>query len=298
MKTILAFSNSDDATVDAVSAASTGSVKIVRINTDTDLVEIEHSSEAVNNDFKNIDAIWYRRPFESYDANTELTSDAIIYKQESSEMLWNHLLLVSKDKWINFPAENWLAERKLVQLRQAKKYGLITPKWLISRDAKIIQEFIRCSPNGCIAKPIDNGYIPHGNDLSIIYTSEITMDSDFSSARNCPTLIQYKIPKIHDVRSIYIDGHVLYVGIETRNLDCRRDEMRDAKYSIVNPPQNVHNAYINFIKSFGLRFSTSDFVLTPSGEWVFLENNPNGNWAWLEEYFPGVIVDHFLSGIK
>ena len=284
--------------MDAVSAASTGSVKIVRINTDIDFVEIEHSSEAVNDSLQSFDAIWYRRPFESYDAKVEFTADEIIYNQESSEMLWNHMLLVPKEKWINFPADNWFAERKLVQLRQAKQLGLSTPQWLISRDVRTIQEFIRSSPNGCIAKPIDNGYIPHGNGLSIIYTSKITLDSNFSSAKNCPTLIQFEIPKKYDVRSIYIDGHVLYIGIDTENLDCRRNEMRNAKYSIVNPPQNVHAAYVNFIKSFGLRFSTSDFVVTPSGEWVFLENNPNGNWAWLEEYFPGIIVEHFLSGIK
>jgi hypothetical protein len=34
---------------------------------------------------------------------------------------------------------------------------------------------------------------------------------------------------------------------------------------------------------FGLVYSASDFAITPDGEWVFLEMNPNGQWGWLEE---------------
>jgi D-alanine-D-alanine ligase-like ATP-grasp enzyme len=32
-----------------------------------------------------------------------------------------------------------------------------------------------------------------------------------------------------------------------------------------------------------LRFGALDFLVTPEGEWVFLEINPNGQWAWIEE---------------
>lgn len=33
----------------------------------------------------------------------------------------------------------------------------------------------------------------------------------------------------------------------------------------------------------GLRFGALDFLVTPSGEWYFLEVNPNGQWAWIEQ---------------
>jgi glutathione synthase/RimK-type ligase-like ATP-grasp enzyme len=33
----------------------------------------------------------------------------------------------------------------------------------------------------------------------------------------------------------------------------------------------------------GLRFGALDFVVTPDGEWWFLECNPNGQWAWIED---------------
>ncbi|MGH4016972.1 MAG: hypothetical protein ACRDSL_24205 [Pseudonocardiaceae bacterium] len=30
------------------------------------------------------------------------------------------------------------------------------------------------------------------------------------------------------------------------------------------------------------RFRRLDFIVTPSGEWIFLECNPNGQWAWIK----------------
>jgi len=34
--------------------------------------------------------------------------------------------------------------------------------------------------------------------------------------------------------------------------------------------------------SFGINFASLDMILTPEGEFVFLELNPNGQWYWLE----------------
>jgi hypothetical protein len=27
-----------------------------------------------------------------------------------------------------------------------------------------------------------------------------------------------------------------------------------------------------------------DFAVTPDGDWVFLELNPNGQWGWIEDH--------------
>ncbi|MDP9794725.1 D-alanine-D-alanine ligase-like ATP-grasp enzyme [Catenuloplanes nepalensis] len=32
-----------------------------------------------------------------------------------------------------------------------------------------------------------------------------------------------------------------------------------------------------------LRFAALDFIVTPDGDHVFLEANPNGQWAWIED---------------
>jgi hypothetical protein len=44
------------------------------------------------------------------------------------------------------------------------------------------------------------------------------------------------------------------------------------------------------VRQFGLQFSSMDFLLTPEGDYVFLDLNPNGQFYWLQtrllERFP------------
>ncbi len=35
--------------------------------------------------------------------------------------------------------------------------------------------------------------------------------------------------------------------------------------------------------SLGLRFGALDLLVTEDGRWHFLEVNPNGQWAWIEQ---------------
>lgn len=37
------------------------------------------------------------------------------------------------------------------------------------------------------------------------------------------------------------------------------------------------------MSALGSRFGVLDFLVTPAGEWYFLEINPNGQWAWIEQ---------------
>ena len=36
------------------------------------------------------------------------------------------------------------------------------------------------------------------------------------------------------------------------------------------------------LRLYGLRFGAFDLIVTPQGEVVFLELNPNGQWLWIE----------------
>ncbi|NYH77532.1 hypothetical protein FHR84_000846 [Actinopolyspora biskrensis] len=44
------------------------------------------------------------------------------------------------------------------------------------------------------------------------------------------------------------------------------------------------------LDSFGLDYGALDFVVTPDGDWVFLEINPGGQYGWLES-----ATDHPLT---
>ena len=48
-------------------------------------------------------------------------------------------------------------------------------------------------------------------------------------------------------------------------------------------PETLQRALVRLTHSYGLNFSAPDLVETPDGRFVFLDLNPDGDWAWIEE---------------
>lgn len=66
------------------------------------------------------------------------------------------------------------------------------------------------------------------------------------------------------------------------------------KHEIIDLGKSVDDNLVRLIKSFGLTFGAVDLVLTPSDDLVFLEVNPNGQWAWLE-VLTGAPISHAFA---
>jgi glutathione synthase/RimK-type ligase-like ATP-grasp enzyme len=50
----------------------------------------------------------------------------------------------------------------------------------------------------------------------------------------------------------------------------------------------------SMLTSLGLVYGAFDFVRTPAGDLVFLEVNPTGEWAWLEDRLGFPMRDSFI----
>ena len=47
--------------------------------------------------------------------------------------------------------------------------------------------------------------------------------------------------------------------------------------------ENIARKCREYLAHLGLNFGCFDFIVTPSGDYVFLECNPNGQWLWVED---------------
>ncbi|MGH9847842.1 MAG: MvdC/MvdD family ATP grasp protein, partial [Blastocatellia bacterium] len=56
----------------------------------------------------------------------------------------------------------------------------------------------------------------------------------------------------------------------------------DVPHRPVTIPPAVATALRNLVTHFNLVFGAIDLIVTPADEYVFLENNPNGQWYWIE----------------
>lgn len=289
------WSNSEDATVNYICEKKPDWLDIVRFNSDIPFpITIGKGSALPLSD---IDVLWHRRPFENaYISDT--VGDKVAFS-EIEESLWNYLMQIPKYKWLNFPTLNWVADKKINQLIHAEECGLITPEWILTNNEKEARSFLHKYNWKCIIKPVNCGYFINNDKVYHVYTNETSAENlNLSIISNCPTYFQTKIAKQYDVRSVYLNGKTIYIGIYGGPLDVRRNEMKGVQYKLVKPPEQVDSSYKRLMLREELNFCTSDFIVTSENQWVFLENNPNGQWVWMDEYLNGAIIDFFYNNLR
>ena len=95
-----------------------------------------------------------------------------------------------------------------------------------------------------------------------------------------------RVDEIEQVMAIPPDGTM---GV------LSKDELRNAKNMFISAitlftrsamdgglPEEIADKCRRYLQHMGLNFGCFDFIVTPDGEYVFLECNPNGQWLWVE----------------
>ena len=112
-----------------------------------------------------------------------------------------------------------------------------------------------------------------------------------------PVLIQNKIEKYRDIRATVIGKQIFTVEIETNDID--RTDWRKPNllkdYKEHKLPDDLQTLIFELHKKLDLVYSAFDFILTPKGEYYFLETNPAGEWVWLERELNLPISDAIIS---
>ncbi|MCC6169854.1 MAG: hypothetical protein IT329_21735 [Caldilineaceae bacterium] len=101
-----------------------------------------------------------------------------------------------------------------------------------------------------------------------------------------PTQLQEYVEKAFELRIIVIHEKVYAVKIDSQAHEETKIDWR--LYTELNPhsifdlPQHIERFCIDFVKEQGLLYGAMDFIVTPKGDYYFLENNPFGQYLWLE----------------
>lgn len=122
----------------------------------------------------------------------------------------------------------------------------------------------------------------------MLYASIVTNDQlvHGDGVGSTAHMFQELIEHEYAVRLTVVDGRMFPAAIHAHSaaaaLDWRSDY--DAPtYEVVEVPPDVECGVKELMLSLRLRFGAFDFLVTPEGRWVFLEVNPNGQWAWIEQ---------------
>ena len=182
---------------------------------------------------------------------------------------------------------------KLYQLQLAATLGFAIPPTRVTNDPDALLDFYESSSRPLISKkaiPLANWR--HGERVQA-YTHPVKPADiiRYQSVRYTPVVFQENVAKHCELRVTVVGDQVFSAAIDSHAshrvaTDWRHylDVGGERMYSIHTLPQEVHGRCIQLLKSLGLCYGAIDLILTPDGEYVFLEINPGGQWGWIENY--------------
>lgn len=248
-----------------------------------------------------IRSVWYRRPFPCT-PSTDITEDAarefiVAESQVALEGLWRLLDCV----WVSHPDKLRIAEVKILQLKVAYDIGFTIPPTIITNSPDAAKEFYYTHHQEVVYKPQRWSKITEEDRVSLIYTNVIDEHhiQQVDAVKYAPALFQPYIPKKMEIRVVVVDRSVFAVELHSQDIqearqDWRRVNSTSIQHNPHNLPDDIQQKCIAIVDAFGLKFSSMDFILTPDNQYVFLELNPNGQWAWIQQLCPEIKIREAL----
>jgi glutathione synthase/RimK-type ligase-like ATP-grasp enzyme len=237
--------------------------------------------------FGQFTAGYYRRP-EPPEISPSVAGEAEHrYCAEEWQEALNSALASLHNRWLNSPIAILDAENKSRQLSVAIRIGFDVPDTLITNDFDRASEFVAQAPS--IGKPLRASLLAADVGERVIFTTRLSQISPdvAASIKVAPIIFQREIPKRCDVRVTVVGEQTFAAEINSQTnieteVDWRRGDHIDLSHTIHPLPSAIQKKCVMITHAFNLRFSAIDLVLDPSGNYWFLELNPNGQWAWIE----------------
>jgi glutathione synthase/RimK-type ligase-like ATP-grasp enzyme len=203
--------------------------------------------------------------------------------------------------WINPVESNCTSDLKLYQLRHALAAGLKIPDTLISNDPDEIREFINRCGGRAIHKLLQNitWKSEDGAKTFACCTTPVSCQDLPRDAvlRLSPGIFQPLIDKQFEVRVACFGNHLMAVQIDSQSDERARLDWRMGQWFVeMKPydlPEEIAEKIRRFLHTTGLAYAALDFIVTPDGEHVFLESNPQGQFLWMEDRAGLPVLDVF-----
>lgn len=308
-KTVLILSNTGDAHTDfLVKSCARLGVTCFRLNTDMfrragqidwtinqgeGVLRIDGRSCAL----KDVALLIYRRPVNVHEHRKDIEHWLGRLLDFEWTTVENALSLAVPGIVLNPVGASALARNKLAQLQAARKVGLAVPATLISNNIHELRAFL--DRHRCITKAIDNAYNVTANVLRSSATSIVTA-ADFAdyTTTDCPTLLQqaitpravWRIVTIADkAMGFRFSGDAILDHADSRHVD----EKLACEYMPI--PDGAGEKMVALCRAMGIVFASSDLIEDDTGRMWFIDLNPDGQWAYMQERCNVAIDDEIIK---
>ncbi|WP_448624132.1 MvdC/MvdD family ATP grasp protein [Geodermatophilus sp. URMC 64] len=244
--------------------------------------------------FHDICAAWYRRSralFAPLPSMNLLQGDLENFVRVQSSATLTALFGALQTMWVGQPFKLRRAEVKPLQLAEASKAGLATPATLISNDPERAAGFVEAlADTACAVKPLIATRVDGEEGARLPLTTVLPRGHALDSVALSPNIFQPYIEKAYELRCVVMGEQIFTAKLDSQAHQSTRTDWRagaveedDVTYEAFDLPERVEAGLHRLMRSFEINFASIDMIVTPDGEFVFLDLNPNGQWLWLEE---------------
>lgn len=267
-------------------------------------ITVDHSTVSLNG----VSAVWNRRLLRPWIDRHR--ADPLLH-QYVAEQWWYAMEGVLRGAadahWVNPPSALEAVRSKPQQLVDAARVGLTVPPTLVTADVQAVRDFADELANAVLVTKVVSPGTPIVDDPAdqyMVFTQRVRVtELDPGAVAAAPAMYQPELPKAYEVRATVVGDAVLGCRIdsmasEKTSLDWRHYDFERVAHEPVEVPRPVAKAVLTLCRQYGLRFGAVDFVVQPDGQWIFLELNGNGQWAWIEERSGLSISAHIASELS
>jgi hypothetical protein len=235
-------------------------------------------------------AVWWRR------TGAPQKLDDVPYDEAQRDLIDNDwraffkgtLLTAHRGRWISHPDATERASLKLWQLERAAECGFRVPRTLASNDPTSVRQFLSDNAAPTILKPLV------GTRLRQLYTQFVDIERlDDECVRIVPALYQEYVPGNVHLRVCVFGCSVFAVSITTADLDWRPN--LNVPVSAYHVDSSLEAKLLLTLRTMNLAMGIFDIKLLPSGEPVWLEVNPQGQFLFLESLSTLNLLHHFTE---
>lgn len=259
---------------------------------------IEHIPTKKRIDLNNVVSVWNRKPAPFSFISDDLAAQEQAYALEETKHALFGLLYPLDCYWMSHPVSLRGAMWKGEQLSRAVKFGFSIPQSLVTNNPDDVRKFKEAVAGDIIFKSLSTPDLASvevseeeriSNGLATTIVTDEMMDN-LEAVREIPCHFQAYIEKKYELRVTIVGDKIFAAKIHSQDDDRTKVDSRDMSAEILYEPTQLPKAIeeqcFNLVRSYKLNYSALDIIVTPDNDYVFLENNPNGQFLYIEQLIP------------
>lgn len=238
-----------------------------------------------------VGVIWYRRPSIQHAPPATPTESLSRFLNLETRWFLAGLWECVPRPMVNRPAQGSFASLKAVQLQTAARLGFVVPPTCMGNMPAAVRQLWHSTQGHMVVKGFEQALVTLDNgEERRLYTSPVEAQdvTETASITACPSIWQAYVPKQVEIRVTVLGNEVLAVAIHSQQSalsrhDWRRYDLANTPYVPHTLPEDIRWKCRQMVHTLGLLYGALDLILTDDGRYVFLEINPFGQWAWIQQ---------------